>query len=86
MGNSSVRAALCVESQNLCFVRKCRGWRVDIPMARKSEQKSIDTLAILAEILAQGVIRLLGPEKELDVARDKSVCPDVLNDAEDTDE
>jgi hypothetical protein len=43
-------------------------------------------VADVAEILAKGVIRLLGPEKELDVARDKSVCPDVLNDAEDTDE
>lgn len=43
-------------------------------------------LADIAEILAQGVIRLLAPEKELDVAPDKSVCPVRKDGTEDANE
>jgi hypothetical protein len=55
-------------------------------MTRKHSPEKPEPLAILADILAQGVIRLLDSEKQLDVPRDKSVCPDVLNDAEDANE
>ena len=56
------------------------------PILGQNQPATGACVADIAEILAHGVIRLLGAEKELDVARDKSVCPDVLNDAEDTDE
>lgn len=55
-------------------------------MTRKHSPEKPEPLAILADILAQGVIRLLEAKKQLDVARDKSVCPLRKDGTEDANE
>lgn len=55
-------------------------------MTPKLSPEKPDPLEILADILAPGLIRLLDAQKELDVARDKSVCAVRQQEAEDANE